>query len=349
MRRARGFNLLELLIALAVGLVLVAAFLVVLQRSRRDFTAAESLSSVQDTARHALAVLESDIEHAGFYGFHTAGTVRLVRGGSTLAEGDALWQPHVAGTAGVPGLPSGAHDCGANFAVDVQRTVQGSDNAFELGRGARDCAPTASAGGATASGDTLTLRHASLATAAPHAGRLQVYSAARSSTAPLLLFADGRAPGPVDDEHEIRDLETRSYYIANDSVGREGWPALRVKSLTESRGAVQFRDEEVMPGVEDLQVEFGVVQVEGDVPVVRFVSADSPRAEAGADGPARIVAVRLWLRVRAETTEQGHLDTRTLNYANTAFTPSAAESRQRRLLLTRTVALRNLASMSPPR
>ncbi len=149
-------------------------------------------------------------------------------------------------------------------------------------------------------------------------------------------------PGPVDDEHEIRDLEIRSYYIANDSVGREGWPALRVKSLTESRGAVQFRDEEVMPGVEDLQVEFGVAQTEGAGPVVRFVPANSPRAEPGATGPPRIVAVRLWLRVRADTTEQGHRDERTLNYANTAFTPSPAEVRQRRLLVTRTVALRNL-------
>lgn len=342
MRRVRGFNLLEVMVALSVGLILVAAFLVVLQRSRRDFVAAESLSSLQDSARHALAVLVADIEHAGFYGFTGAGSVRLVRGAATLASGGELSQPSAAFMVpAVAGLPAGAHDCGTNFAVDLLRAAQGSDNAFFLGPAAGDCAPTSSAGGAAAFADTLTLRHASLDTTTPRAGRLQVYSAARDSASPLLLFADGRAPGPVDGEHEIRDLEVHSYYIANDSVGRAGWPALRVKSLTESRGAAQFRDEEVMPGVEDLQVEFGVAEVEGGVPVVRFVAASSPRTVSTPGVPVHILAIRVWLRVRADVTEQGHLDDRTMNYANVTFTPSLAEARQRRLLVSRTVALRN--------
>lgn len=342
MKPARGFSLLEVMIALAIGLILIAAFLAVLQRSRRDFIAAESLSRLQDTARHALSVLVSDIEHAGFYGCTGAGRVRLVRGAVTLASEDSLAQP--SGSALVPavaGLPSGAHDCGTNFAVDLLRPVQGSDNAFALGPAAKDCAPTASAGGAAALADTLTLRHASLGTTSPRAGRLQVYSAARDSNSPLLLFADGRAPGPLDGEHEIRDLEVRSYYIANDSVGRPGWPALRVKSLTESRGAAQFRDEEVMPGVEDLQVEVGVAELERGVQVVRFVTPDSPRTLAAQGRPAHIVALRVWLRVRADITEQGHLDDRRMDYANVTFVPSPGEARQRRLLVTRTVALRN--------
>lgn len=335
--RARGFNLLELLIALVIGASLIAAFLVVLQRSQRDFTASESLARLQDSARHAMGVLVSDIEHAGFYGLAPAHRVRLVRAGATLAEGDALAQPaDASAVTPIAGLPPGAHDCGVNFAVDLLRPVQGSDNAFTLGREARECAPTASAGGASAGADTLTLRHAALATASPKAGRLQVYSAALSSAAPLLLFADGRAPGPTGDGQEIRDLEIRSYYIANDSVDRRGWPALRVKSLTESRGAVQFRDEEIMPGVEDLQVEFAVASIEGDSRKVRFVQADSPRAATGT-----IVAVRVWLRVRADVTERGHRDDRTLRYANVVFAPGAVESRQRRILVERTVAIRN--------
>ena len=54
------------------------------------------------------------------------------------------------------------------------------------------------------------------------------------------------------------------YYIANNSVERPGWPALRVKALTEVGGAAQFRDEEILPGVEDLQVEFGVARAAAD-------------------------------------------------------------------------------------
>ena len=100
-----------------------------------------------------------------------------------------------------------------------------------------------------------------------------VCAAAANRTRTVTLFADGRAPGPVDAHTEVRDVEVHTYYVANNSVGRPGWPALRVKSLTESRGAAQFRDEEMLPGVEDLQVEFGVV-ADGRRPATRFVPPD---------------------------------------------------------------------------
>ena len=312
--RLGGFNLPELMIALTLGLFLVAAFLLVLQRCRASFAANESLARLQDTARHALSVLVPDIEHAGFYGFSRGPAMPLVLS-----------------------LPAGANACGTNFAVSLSLPAQGSDNTYRLGSDASDCAPTASAGGARSGTDTLTLRHASLSPVAAHAGRLQVYSQTLSVTQPLALFADGRAPGPVDSDHVVRDLEVRSYYIANDSVQRPGWPALRVKALTEARGAAQFRDEEILPGVEDLQVEMGVADTAADgTSRIAYVSPDSTRAAEG-----NVVAVRLWLRIRADATEPGFNDDRTLAYANVTYTPSPADARQRRLLIERTVALRN--------
>ena len=312
--RARGFNLPELMIALVLGLVLLAAFLAVLQRCRASFAAGESLARLQDGARQALSVLVPDIEHAGFYGF-TSHALAITAGR----------------------LPAGVDDCGSGFASSLGVPVQGSDNSFALGSDARDCAPTGTAGGAHSGSDTLTLRHASQDTVAPHAGRLQVYSQALATVGPLLLFADGRAPGPVDANHVVRDLEVRSYYIANNSVDRPGWPALRVKALTEAGGAAQFRDEEILPGVEDLQVEFGVARADAGGPRVLYVAP----AVALAPGD-RIVAVRLWLRIRSDVTEPGFQDDTALSYANVRFTPSPTEARQRRILIERTVALRNL-------
>ena len=324
---------------MAIGLTLIAAFLVVLQRTRVDMAASESLASLQDAARHALAVLGDDLEHAGFFGF-ARGRAQLVRGGVVVAEDTALLQPG----AGPPvsaaaGLPAGAHDCGINFAVDLLRVVQAADNHFAMGEAPIDCAPTATAGGAATRADTLTVRHASLAATSPRAGRLQVYSTARAHNGPTILFADGAAPGPVDADHEVRDLEVRSYYIANDSVGRRGWPALRVKALTESGGTAQFRDEEVMPGVEDLQVEFLVSGLEGGVERLRWAPPGPDGAVSG-----QVVAVRIWLRVRADSTEGGFHDDRTLRYANIEFAPGDVEARQRRLVVQRTVALRNAST-----
>jgi type IV pilus assembly protein PilW len=313
--RERGFHLPELMIALALSLVLLAAFVSVLQRCRASLAANESLARLQDGARHALSVLVPDIEHAGFYGFtsHAMATV-------------------------VGPLPSGAGDCGSGFALNLGAPVQGSDNSFAFGSAARNCAPAATAGGAHGGSDTLTVRHASQDVVAPNAGRVQVYSQALAAAGPLLLFADGRAPGPVDANHVVRDLEVRSYYIANNSVERPGWPALRVKALTEAAGAAQFRDEEILTGVEDLQIEFIVARADTGVVRVGYVAPGLPLAVDD-----RVVAVRLWLRICADVTEPGYQDDSELNYANVHFTPSPTEARQRRMLIERTVALRNLS------
>lgn len=331
MARPRGFSLLEIMIAMALGLVLLAAFLAVLQRCRSQFAINESLARLQDSARHALSVLVADLEHAGSYGFARSSRVRVLRGGSVLAQGNDLRQPDAGGTA-VASLPPGAHDCGINFAVDLELPVQGSDNTFAPGSGARDCAPTASAGGARPGSDTLSVRHASLKRVAPHAGRMQVYLRRLAAFGFLDLFFDGQPPGPVDQDNEVRDLEIHTYYIANHSVGRAGWPALRVKSLTEAAGAAQFRDEEVLPGVEDLQVEFGIEEN-------GRVSYRAP--DLATQRGKRVVAVRFWLRIRADVTEGHFFDSRALNYAGVAFVPTPAESAQRRILVERTVALRN--------
>ncbi len=334
--RESGFSLPELMVSMTVGLLLLAAFFSVAQRCRDAFSAGESVAGLQDNARHALSVIVPDIEHAGFFGF-AGSTAIYTRGGAVLAEGPQLQQPDAThSVAAVPGLPAGAHDCGVNFAVDLELSVQGSNNSYVTGAGAARCAPTASAGGARAGSDTLTVRHASLESTKPLAGRLQLYTRRLESRAAGELFADGRAPGPIDANADVRDLEVRKYYVANDSVDRRQWPALRVKALTESRGAAQFRDEEVLPGVEDLQVELGVRDPGDTDGRLSFVAPDFPALRARA-----VVAVRIWLRIRADRTEAGYFDARPLRYADVEFVPDALESRQRRLLVQRTIALRN--------
>ena len=331
----RGFHLTELLVALTLGLLLIAAFLSAVQKCRDLFAIHESISSLQDSRRLALSVLVPDLEHAGFLGFHRPAFARLLRAQIEVASGAQLQQPGDGADVAPAGpLPAGAHACGVNFAIDIGRPVQGTNNFFGTGIGASDCAPTPAAGGARVGADTLTLRRASLAVAAPRAGRIQLLSRRLQSLVPLDLFADGRAPAPMGPDHEVRDLEVHVYYVANNSVDRPGWPALRVKTLTEANGAAQFRDEEVAPGVEDLQIEFGIT--EPGESRIRFVDADFEGLQT-----ANVVAVRIWLRLRADSTEAGYVDPRTLEYADVSFTPSQSESRQRRMLVERTVALRN--------
>jgi type IV pilus assembly protein PilW len=326
------------MIALTIGLLLTGAFVAVLERCRRESATNDSLAQLQESARHALDMLVFDLEHAGFFAGANLRATRLVRDGVLLASGDELRQPDaLRARPEVAGLPAGTHDCGINFALDLELAVQGANGRWPAGRDARDCAPTNVAGGVRAGADTLTVRHASRETTRAHAGRLQIYTRRLETHAGAMLFADGIAPGALDADADIRDVEVRSYYVANNSVARNGWPALRVKELTESGGHAQFRDEELLPGVEDLQVEFGLLDLTGGVERISFVPPDSPLLR---ELPA--IAARLWLRVRADSTEHGYLDTRTLSYADVSFTPDASEATHRRMLVERTVRLRNV-------
>ncbi len=260
-KRSRGFNLPELMVSLAIGLFLLAAFLRVLERCRSDFAANESLARMSDAARHALSVLVPDLEHAGFYGITCDPRTQLVRDGIVVAD-----------AAGAACSQTRLTRCHRSEACPLARTTAAATSPSTFPGPCRARTMRSALASMRAIARPLPVpaalapapTHSPCATprspaTAPRAGRLQLYARRIDSQGPVSLFADGRAPGPLDAHSEIRDLEVHTYYIAKNSVGRPGWPALRLKSLTESRGAMQFRDEEILPGVEDLQVEFGVV------------------------------------------------------------------------------------------
>jgi hypothetical protein len=202
----------------------------------------------------------------------------------------------------------------------------------------------------------LTLRHADIRDTAADAGRIQLLASRLSSRTAQYLFVDGNVPGMLDVDHRLLSLVVRAYYIARDSVSRPDFPALRVKSLTRSGGSPMFDEDEVITGIEDLQVQFGIdtgdrnndgrddtnADSDGDGRpdaigrVTRYVSPDF------ADLPRYVVgAVRIWLRVRADEPETGFIDGRTYRYADVVYTPAGADAAYRRVLMTRTIAVRN--------
>jgi hypothetical protein len=341
--RCEGFTLIELLIAMAIGMTTVIAALQMLAVARDAYRVSERIARLQEEGRAALATIEPDIELAGYYGFtQLAESIQLVRGGgarTVVASALLLRQlsPGGALSAAVAALPAGAHACGVNFAVDVSTPVQASNNGFALGRSPdRSC--NAYQGRAQAGADTLTVRRVATRPSAAEANRLQVYAVRDTSRSAQFMFFDGRAPGAIDDDHEVHDLVVRTYYVARDSVGQKDFPALRVKSLTRSGASLIFDEDEVMSGIEDLQVQFGIGP-EGSGRATHYVEPDSPELPG-----AQIVSVRVWLRVRADEPEPSFVDTQTYRYADVEFTPTGRERNFRRVLMTRTITLRNARS-----
>jgi len=341
-----GFTLIELMIAMTIACTLVAGTLALYGQVRETYRVNDRVARLQEQGRFAMSVIEPDVELAGYYGFtNVADAVLLVHGTSpetTVATAAELRQFAVRAGGPPPppvaALPTGAHACGVNFAVDLSVPVQGSNGAFAMGRAAT-CAPYRSR--AQAGADTLTIRRVETLASSAEGARIQMYASRLTSLTRELMFADGAAPGTLDADHRIHNMVVRTYYVARDSVGRSDFPALRVKSLTRSGASAVFDDDEVMPGIEDLQVQFGIDtrdEIRGGR-VTRYVNpdfVDLPRVQ--------VVAVRIWLRVRADEPEVGFGDATTYRYADVVYTPSGSDRNFRRVVMSRTVTLRNARS-----
>jgi type IV pilus assembly protein PilW len=322
-----GFSLIELMVAMTIGLLALGALLSLISPVNRSLNLRESLAEMNERARTAMAVMETDVQLAGFYGLGSRGADYAYLSGGNIAAAAAPAQLRQT-AAPLATLNAAAQSCGDNFAIDLAVPIQGDDNRFALGANRR-AACAARAGGARVGADTLTLRRASTPAVLPDANRLQILTH-RLDSQQRWLLRDGTLPAGLLLQPgliELHDLNVRSFYVANDSVGASRVPALRVKELTRVAGRVDFTDTEVMPGIEDMQVE--------------FLTSSGYYAPESLPATSVVLAARLWLLARAADPETGYTDTNTYRYAGRAAALSVGERRYRRTLFTRTIALRN--------
>jgi type IV pilus assembly protein PilW len=350
-RRSRGVSLIELMIALAIGTVLVAGAVTVYSQSRTTHTVSDSIARLQENGRYVFSQIEPDIQLAGYYGFTNApDDLHYMQNGSSGAVLSAFRMQKTSDE--VPGLGK-AQDCGKNFAVDVVATIEAANNDYKLGCDAQG-------GGAQDKSDRLTIRRASgpppNGKGAANDKRVQLLLSRLSPTSQY-VFADGMLPASITLKAnlvQVRDLVVRSYYISKNSTSSpavDGLPALRVKALTD--GPSFDSDTEIMRGVEDMQVQFGIDTADYDadgkidsgrdvdnngIPDValgiatRYVNPDAVPAGF------QVVSVRIWILMRAEKAEPGFVNNQTYQYADRVY---EVNDSFRRVLLSRTITLRN--------
>jgi len=294
---ARGYTLVQLMISLALAALLLGAFATVHGRTRQVTARMESLVAVQDTAVQAMAYVADDLRQAGFRGLGGGASI-----GGVAGPGDPVVMP-------VTG------DCGSNFAIDLDRPVEGLNGTYDLA-----CAPRGAVGPGA---DVLILRRLASKASAPEAGRIQAGQSLDGGT----LFIDVPPPGAA----EIRDLVASVYYVSR--VSADSPPALRRKTLVKGP---RMLDEEIAPGIADFQLQFGI-DLDGVEPrsADAYVHPDDPRiSEPG----VRIVAVRVWL-LSEETAPPGSVAPVVSAYADRPSRP--AVTRRARHLLVQTVRLPN--------
>ena len=320
---SHGLSLIEVMVSLVIGLFLVIGATTVYVNSRRTADVDDSVARLQETARYAMSVVETDVRMANYWGLAKNSAAFVNKPTQAAASNPSTTL--VSGT--------GAVDCGATYAIDVETYVDASNNAYNLA-----CAADTAAVG---SSDTLTIRRAGSNVAPLDGNRLQICSTRSQAE----IIKGSACTG------EIHDLNVNAYYVDEESDGNANIPSLRRKFLISTAAGPDFQDGEIIPGIEDMQVQLGWDSTGTSGTAVEYVNPGSAVLATG-----QVVAIRVWLLIRADTVDKEYQDTRTYEYGDRAIANGttndlsaagaaakayAPGDNYRRLLVSRTFFIRN--------
>ena len=306
-----GFTLVEVMLAMSLSLVAIGGAVGLFTHASGLYRASIEARSLNETAYGALMAIRRDVEQIGFLG---------------LADPDGVLLD------AAPSVASALAGCGSDWAQWPAHSTGGTDNVYAWRCAAYPRSPMPGA-------DTLLVRHVEPERANMlEAGRVYLESSADGSGRLLAPKKNAsRDFGPLVTVNAIR---MSGYYVSTSSAGSseaDTAPSLRAKRLSVRNDTPAMVDEEVQPGIEDMQIEFGIAAQSANqrssATLRKFVS---PQALAPTD---TVLAVRIWLLARGTAWQGGRAASSVPAYADRPARIIA--DGYRRLLVSTTIATRH--------
>jgi prepilin-type N-terminal cleavage/methylation domain-containing protein len=318
-----GFSLIELMIAMLLGLVIMAGLVNLFLQSKRSFNQNESIARMQEDARFALDTIVTDLSMAGMLADML--TPQGMGFDTTLAIGVDC---------GPGGFPNWAFSM-INLVGDYV-AMESVDNATDASAGA---AHTCLAAGDVKPGtDILTIKRvAGRAQPVPEAGRVYLRT---NGTAGLLFTEPVSAAPPIIVPIPFQDWEYLPviYYVQNYAFAPgDGMPTLCRKVLSPVGAASSMTTDCLARGVEDLQMEYGI-DTDNDG------SANVYLAAPLASQMSQVVSAKIYLLVRSENSDLSYLNNKFYTLSNAA--PFAPNDNFYRRTFSTTVGIRNLRNLN---
>ena len=357
MKRAQGFSLIEFLVAMAIGLVVVAAVGFVYVGSRQTFRAQDAMARMQESARYAYELLAQDVRQAGLLGCPATTTRNVLNNSSWY--GGVQDMPLVGYDAGV-----GTTGIASALAGRDALTVLRADNTGEYIISDHDDA--AENFGLTGAHD-LNVGEVVVA-CDPSQGHAAIFQITNIPPSGRVGFNTGAASapgncakhlGPTDvcgggpgtgflfgNGSRLIRLSGVTYYIRNNTAGE---PSLYRQRLSAVGGNAATAAEELVEGVENMQITYGVdTDATADGQVNAYQTATEIETGSGAPaGPGatavdrwrRVLSVRISLLMVSRSTEAGVV-TAAQTYTYNGAVVNAGD-RLMRQVFTFVVAVRN--------
>ncbi len=340
--RQAGLTLIEMMIAMMIGVFLLMGTLTVFTQSRANFRVADSIARLQENARFALDTIEPDLRLARYWG-------RNASPGAIPGPTDATFPVGVVVTCDTIDrtvAPATYTTWSLNILAEIRAVDETSGYTHaQLGI---PCDAASGPAGAQVDSDALVVRHAAgqpLPVPIPATNtRIKVHTDHISGE----MFNGVVAPAGYAPLAQSHDVAVNVYYVDQSSDLDPNTPSLRIKTLI--NGGIH-QDQELIPGVENLQVQFGVdTDDPNDGIVDRYVDPDHDIINPTTGGTilnARIMSVRLWMLMRGTAQENGFQDRPTYTSPDPVINTCAAgggcnyPDNFRRLAVSKTIFLRN--------
>lgn len=267
-KRQRGLTLVEILVALTIGLVLLAGIIQIFISSKQTYRTQDALSRVQENARFAFELLGRDVRMAGFSGCMTSSgsiDVRVIAnpapsGSATLAaQGAAIRVAQVDS--------SGDADLDGDGAADIADALPGTNAVSITGGGSCGAQLTGNLSARNANiqvteasscgwqaGDALIITDCQVAdvfratSVSSGSSKITVAHANSSNT-------DNRLSKEYQDDAMVMSYRNSIYFVRlrdPDAAESESNPPALYREV--NGGAA----EELVPGVEDMLIRTGI-------------------------------------------------------------------------------------------
>ena len=330
----RGLTLIEILIALVIGSVLIAGAGKIFISSKRSLEAQLNLQQIQENARYALDLICRDLRRAGYFG--GLNSITAIKGTSAPLE------------------PDGECPTSNAWGRMLARPAFGLDDT----NAGYECIPDSD----YLRGDIVATRYVHPVAVTGALSDKQLYLRSNSSAGVLFTGSESDS-NPITEPSIVQRIIARAYCIRPwTTLCADGSapPALWRETL-DSNGRPAA--EELVTGVEQLQLQYGVIDfdpdddMKSDEVAYRYLDADSvtdsewnaPFASASEWGEwleltsnsaahSAILLARVWLLVRAACAEPLLNNRRTYAMGSHHY---AVDDHFRRQLYSSTVQLRN--------
>lgn len=321
-----GLSLIELMIAMTLGLLILAGLIVLFVQNKQSHSQDEMIAQMQEDGRFAMSELVGDISMAGFW--------------ATLLDPTTITPDPASLTVTTDCGPAGATGTGSNAAIYQITTYPaiGISNNETSTNVATDFSCINSSEFESGSDVLYILRVDGTQTTLANLQDGHVYLESNGTSGTLFEKITGTSPPPLNGTLQYWEYDPMVYYVRNYSVtSGDGIPALCRKELSISSGSPTMTTECIAEGIEDMQVEFGI-DTDKDGVANEYLSSPTTAQMNHA------VSARVFLLGRSVDPDYGYTNGKTYQAADaTAYTPNDHYYRR---VYTTTILLRNPTNLN---